>query len=148
MSQMLLLDKRTQGLIEDYVPQGDILEGVVCFFFRLCRLYAGKDPVRARHQRTVRHRHLPHSRSQPDHRLPSAPLSEKRRNRQMLPPGQSHLLQPDQRFDKRRFAQRNRVFGLLIANNSRRILANWRRLVYNNRGGSKSSGFFRPPGGL
>ncbi len=32
MSQMLLLDKRTQGLIEDYVPQGDILEGVVCFF--------------------------------------------------------------------------------------------------------------------
>lgn len=33
MSEMLLLDKRTQGLIEDYVPQGDILEGVVCFFF-------------------------------------------------------------------------------------------------------------------
>ncbi len=32
MAQMLLLDKRTQGLIEDYVPQGEILEGVVCFF--------------------------------------------------------------------------------------------------------------------
>lgn len=32
MSKMLLLDKRTQGLIEEYVPQGDILEGVVCFF--------------------------------------------------------------------------------------------------------------------
>ena len=32
MSQMVLLDKRTQSLIEDYVPQGDILEGVVCFF--------------------------------------------------------------------------------------------------------------------
>ena len=32
MQQMLLLDKRTQGLIEDYVPQGEILEGVVCFF--------------------------------------------------------------------------------------------------------------------
>ena len=32
MQQMLLLDKRTQSLIEDYVPQGDILEGVVCFF--------------------------------------------------------------------------------------------------------------------
>ena len=29
---MLLLDKRTQGLIEDYVPQGEILDGVVCFF--------------------------------------------------------------------------------------------------------------------
>ena len=32
MSQMLLLDKRTQGLIEDYIPQGEILEGIVCFF--------------------------------------------------------------------------------------------------------------------
>lgn len=32
MSEMLLLDKRTQNLIKDYVPQGDILEGVVCFF--------------------------------------------------------------------------------------------------------------------
>ena len=32
MSKMLLLDKRTQGLIEEYVPQGDILEGIVCFF--------------------------------------------------------------------------------------------------------------------
>ena len=32
MSQMLLLDKRTQDLIQDYVPQGEILEGIVCFF--------------------------------------------------------------------------------------------------------------------
>ena len=32
MQQMLLLDKRTQSLIEDYVPQGEILEGIVCFF--------------------------------------------------------------------------------------------------------------------
>ena len=32
MSQLLLLDKRTQSLIEDYVPQGEILEGIVCFF--------------------------------------------------------------------------------------------------------------------
>lgn len=32
MPQPLLLDKRTQSLIEDYVPQGDLLEGVVCFF--------------------------------------------------------------------------------------------------------------------
>ena len=32
MSQMLLLDKRTQELIQDYVPQGEILEGIVCFF--------------------------------------------------------------------------------------------------------------------
>ena len=32
MAEMLLLDKRTQGLIEEYVPHGDILEGIVCFF--------------------------------------------------------------------------------------------------------------------
>lgn len=32
MIQTLLLDKRTQSLIEDYVPKGDILESVVCFF--------------------------------------------------------------------------------------------------------------------
>ena len=32
MSQMLLLDKRTQELFQDYVPQGEILEGIVCFF--------------------------------------------------------------------------------------------------------------------
>ena len=32
MSEMLLLDKRTQNLIEDYVPKGEILEGIVCFF--------------------------------------------------------------------------------------------------------------------
>jgi ArsR family transcriptional regulator len=32
MLQPLLLDKRTQSLIEDYVPSGEILEGVVCFF--------------------------------------------------------------------------------------------------------------------
>ena len=29
MPQMLLLDKRTQELIQDYVPQGEILEGIV-----------------------------------------------------------------------------------------------------------------------
>ena len=32
MITTLLLDKRTQGLVEDYVPQGDLLEGIVCFF--------------------------------------------------------------------------------------------------------------------
>ena len=32
MSQLLLLDKRTQSLIEDYVPSGEVLEGIVCFF--------------------------------------------------------------------------------------------------------------------
>ena len=28
----LLLDKRTQSLVESYVPQGEILDGIVCFF--------------------------------------------------------------------------------------------------------------------
>ena len=29
---MLLLDKRTQSLMENYVPEGEILEGIVDFF--------------------------------------------------------------------------------------------------------------------
>ena len=32
MTQTLLLDRRTQDLIEDYVPKGEVLEGIVCFF--------------------------------------------------------------------------------------------------------------------
>lgn len=28
----LLIDKRTQGLINDYVPNGEILDELVCFF--------------------------------------------------------------------------------------------------------------------
>ena len=32
MSEMLLLDKRTQGLVENYVPTGEILDSLVCFF--------------------------------------------------------------------------------------------------------------------
>jgi ArsR family transcriptional regulator len=28
----VLLDKKTQGLIEDFVPQGEILDELVCFF--------------------------------------------------------------------------------------------------------------------
>ena len=30
--QPLVLDKRTQNLVEEYVPSGEILEGIVCFF--------------------------------------------------------------------------------------------------------------------
>ena len=30
--QTLLLDRRTQALVESYVPQGEMLEGIVCFF--------------------------------------------------------------------------------------------------------------------
>ncbi len=32
MNELLLLDKRTQNLIKDYVPEGEILDGIVCFF--------------------------------------------------------------------------------------------------------------------
>jgi ArsR family transcriptional regulator len=28
----LLLDKRTQGMAEEYIPSGEILDGIVCFF--------------------------------------------------------------------------------------------------------------------
>ena len=30
--EMLLLDKRTQAMVESYIPSGDTLEGLVCFF--------------------------------------------------------------------------------------------------------------------
>lgn len=30
--EMLLLDRRMQSLVEDYVPSGEILDGIVCFF--------------------------------------------------------------------------------------------------------------------
>ena len=30
--EMLLLDKRTQSVVESYIPSGDMLEGLVCFF--------------------------------------------------------------------------------------------------------------------
>jgi len=29
---LLLLDKRLQGMVENYVPSGDVLDGLVCFF--------------------------------------------------------------------------------------------------------------------
>lgn len=32
MSETLMLDKRTKRLVEDYVPKGEMLEGIVCFF--------------------------------------------------------------------------------------------------------------------
>lgn len=31
-AETLLLDKRTQSLVENYVPDGDVLDGLVCFF--------------------------------------------------------------------------------------------------------------------
>lgn len=30
--ETLLLDRRTQSLVEDYVPSGEILDGILCFF--------------------------------------------------------------------------------------------------------------------
>ncbi len=31
-AETLLLDKRTQSLVENYVPCGEVLDGIVCFF--------------------------------------------------------------------------------------------------------------------
>ena len=31
-AETLLLDKRTQSLVENYVPDGEVLDGLVCFF--------------------------------------------------------------------------------------------------------------------
>ena len=32
MQDTMLLDRRTKDLIHDYVPDGDVLDGIVCFF--------------------------------------------------------------------------------------------------------------------
>ncbi len=32
MAEMLLLDRRTQGMVEDYVPEGELLTSLVRFF--------------------------------------------------------------------------------------------------------------------
>jgi len=42
MQDMMKLDKRTRALIEEYVPEGDVLEGITCFF----AVFA--DPTRVR----------------------------------------------------------------------------------------------------
>lgn len=54
MEEMLLLDKRTKNLIEDYVPKGDVLEGIVCFFFCFFGLYARENFIGAGNQRALR----------------------------------------------------------------------------------------------
>ena len=32
MQEMMLLDRRTKDLIREYVPDGDVLDSIVCFF--------------------------------------------------------------------------------------------------------------------
>ena len=32
MQEMMLLDRRTKDLIREYVPNGDVLDSIVCFF--------------------------------------------------------------------------------------------------------------------
>lgn len=42
MQDTMLLDKRTKDLVREYVPNGDVLDGIVCFF----SIFA--DPTRVR----------------------------------------------------------------------------------------------------
>ena len=32
MQDTMLLDRRTKELVKEYVPDGDVLDGIVCFF--------------------------------------------------------------------------------------------------------------------
>lgn len=32
MQEMMLLDRRTKDLVKEYVPEGDVLDSIVCFF--------------------------------------------------------------------------------------------------------------------
>ena len=42
MQEMMLLDRRTKDLVREYVPEGDVLDSIVCFF----SIFA--DPTRVR----------------------------------------------------------------------------------------------------
>ena len=42
MQDTMLLDRRTKDLVKEYVPEGDVLDSIVCFFFFF------SDPTRVR----------------------------------------------------------------------------------------------------
>ncbi len=36
MQDTMLLDRRTKDLVREYVPDGDVLDSIVCFFCFVC----------------------------------------------------------------------------------------------------------------
>ena len=77
MEDTLLLDKRTQSLVEDYVPEGEILDGIVCFFFNFCGQHAGPHIVRIGDHGNVRDGYIARSGYQSDDGIASVAAFEK-----------------------------------------------------------------------
>ena len=42
MQDTMLLDRRTKDLVRDYVPDGDVLDSIVCFFSRFIKGFGYK----------------------------------------------------------------------------------------------------------
>lgn len=110
---MLLLDKRTQSLVENYVPEGEILEGIVDFF----SVFADSTRVRIlsalAHYGNVRDGYIARARNQSDHRVAPAAPAQKYRDRQVQPLRKSYLLQSEKRNRQRRSAQGRGIFRVL-----------------------------------
>ena len=113
--QMLLLDKRTQAMVESYIPSGDTLEGLVCFFsvfadgtrLRILSALAVTELCVTDLARLLRIH-------QDDSFAPAAP-AQKPRHGARQPLRQGHLLQSARRYRQRRPVQGGRISGLLSA---------------------------------
>ncbi len=71
----VLLDKRLQDLVEDYVPQGEIFRRSRVLFFDIFGLYKIKTYFRAVYIRNVRFGYSFAVKAQSDHRFASAAAS-------------------------------------------------------------------------
>ncbi len=78
MQDTMLLDRRTKDLVREYVPEGDVLDSIVChvalrnvqyrvLFFDFRRPDAGQNVVGARDFGNVRDRSVPRARNKSDH---------------------------------------------------------------------------------
>ncbi len=45
MADTMILDRRTKDLVKEYVPEGDVLDSIVCFFFYFRRSDKSKNVI-------------------------------------------------------------------------------------------------------
>lgn len=111
--QEMLLDRRTQSLVNDYVPEGEILDELVCFF----TIFADYTRLRMISALAIsemwRHRSVPPAAAESDDGLPSAPAAEKPECGDDPPPGESHLLFAAERIAERRSFKGRGISGVL-----------------------------------
>lgn len=78
--ETLLLDGRTQSLIENYVPEGEILEGLVSFFFGICGSDAATHFIGAGDHGIMCYGYFAGTGTESDNCFASVTVSEKYRN--------------------------------------------------------------------